>query len=197
MITTAEKNKTDRSGEITGANGYPHGTQPAQLAQQQDLAQQSRKLQELIERAQSVADPAARAVVQECLHSVLAFYGEGLARILQIVREADPGRQTVLDLLANDPVVRGLLLIHGLHPLDLPTRLQQAIEKVRPYMESHGGNVELIGLENDVARFRLAGACQTCPSSSVTLELALRRAIEEACPDLAGFAVEGLAPQLT
>jgi Fe-S cluster biogenesis protein NfuA/nitrite reductase/ring-hydroxylating ferredoxin subunit len=58
-------------------------------------------------------------------------------------------------------------------------------------MQSHGGNVELLGLENDFARLRLDGACKTCPSSAVTLELAVRHAIEEACPDLIGFEVEG------
>ena len=59
-------------------------------------------------------------------------------------------------------------------------------------MESHGGNVELISLENDYAKLRLQGHCKTCPSSTVTLELAVRAAIEEACPDLAGFEVEGM-----
>jgi Fe-S cluster biogenesis protein NfuA/nitrite reductase/ring-hydroxylating ferredoxin subunit len=93
--------------------------------------------------------------------------------------------------LLHDNVVRGLLLIHGLFPDDLATRLREALAKVRPYMESHGGNVELLSLENDFARLRLQGSCKTCPSSAVTLELAVRQAIEEACPDLAGFEVEG------
>ena len=61
-------------------------------------------------------------------------------------------------------------------------------------MASHGGNVELLSLENEVARLRLQGACKTCPSSTITMELALRQAIEEACPDLAGFEVEGTVP---
>jgi Fe-S cluster biogenesis protein NfuA/nitrite reductase/ring-hydroxylating ferredoxin subunit len=83
------------------------------------------------------------------------------------------------------------LLIHGLHPVSLEARLREALDKVRPYMKSHGGNVELVHLENDTARLRLDGACKTCPSSSATLELAVRQAVEEACPDLLGFEVEG------
>jgi Fe-S cluster biogenesis protein NfuA len=58
-------------------------------------------------------------------------------------------------------------------------------------MRSHGGNIELLSLENDVARLKLEGTCKTCPSSTVTLELAFRRAVEEACPDLFGFEVVG------
>ena len=91
-------------------------------------------------------------------------------------------------------MVSGLLLIHDLHPASLEARLHQALEKVRPYMESHGGNVELVSLENDFATLRLQGHCQTCASSAVTLELAVRNAIEEACPDLLGFEVEGAQP---
>lgn len=166
-----------------GPNGIP--------SREKDQLQQSRKLQQLVQHAEELHDPVARALVHECLHSLLSFYGDGLARVLQVVQGCGPAGEYVFAQLIDDPAIRGLLLIHGLHPVDLPTRLNQAIEKVRPYMESHGGNVELLGLENDVARLRLQGACKTCPSSSITMELALRRAIEEACPDLMGFEVEG------
>jgi Fe-S cluster biogenesis protein NfuA len=96
-----------------------------------------------------------------------------------------------LKRLLQDQAVKGLLLIHGLHPVALEKRLRDALEKVRPYMQSHGGNIELLGLENDVARVKLEGTCKTCPSSTVTLELAVRRVVEEACPDLLGFEVMG------
>ncbi|HZR15942.1 MAG TPA: NifU family protein [Verrucomicrobiae bacterium] len=155
-----------------------------------DLLQEGRKLQQLIQQVEQLRDPVARATVHECLQSLLAFYGDGLARLLRVVQASGTAGEHVYAQIVEDPTVRGLLLIHGLHPLDLRTRLNQAMEKVRPYMESHGGNVQLISLENDVARFRLQGACQTCPSSSITLELALRQAIEQACPDLMGFEVD-------
>jgi Fe-S cluster biogenesis protein NfuA len=87
-----------------------------------------------------------------------------------------------------------LLLIHGLHPVSLEDRLLGALDKIRPYLQSHGGNVELLGFQNDVARLRLQGTCKTCPSSSLTLELAVRQVIEESCPDLAGFEVEPVTP---
>ncbi len=166
------------------------GPLDGQAPRQKELLQDTRQLQQLIEQAQGLRDPVARAVVQQCLQALLAYYGDSLARILQVVRDCGADGQHVFDRLANDHRVRALLLIHGLHPLDLPIRLQQAVDKVRPYMRSHGGDVELLSLENDFARFRLQGACETCPSSSVTMELALRSALEEVCPDLMGFEVE-------
>jgi len=157
------------------------------------MNRQGRRIQELMEKIEALPDIPARVLVHECMTSLLAFYGNGLERVLHIVKRSGIGGQRVHDELIHDRVVSGLLLIHGLHPVDLATRLREALEKIRPYMQSHGGNVELLSLEADFARLRLEGACKTCPSSAVTLELAVRHAIEEACPDLAGFEVDGAA----
>jgi len=157
-----------------------------------DLAREGQRIQDLVEKIGAMNDPNARRMLQETLESVLSFYGHGLERILELVDKAGPDGAKVRDTLLHDPGISGLLLIHGLHPISLEERMTEALNKVRPYMESHGGNVELISLENDYAKLRLQGHCKTCPSSTVTLELAVRAAIEEACPDLAGFEVEGM-----
>ena len=151
-----------------------------------------RRIQKLVEQIETVADENTRALFSECLQSVLAFYGDGLARILQLANNAGPDGKKVLDALIQDKRVSSLLLIHGLHPQTLETRLREALGKIRPYLQSHGGNVELLRIENEVATLRLQGTCKTCPASTVTLELAVRHAIEQACPDLLGFEVEGV-----
>lgn len=160
-----------------------------------DSREMGKRLQELIEQIQTQPNPAARVLLQECLQSLLAFYGEGLSRILDQIHAAGADGNKIIDRLLKDPAVSGLLLIHGLHPVSLETRLHGALEKVRPYMQSHGGNIELLSLENDVAQIKLQGTCKTCPSSAITLELAVRRAVEEACPDLAGFEVLSETPE--
>ncbi len=165
---------------VSETGGATPGQEPRQMA---------KRLQELIEQIEQQPDPAARALLQECLQSLLAFYGDGLGRILQHLQGAGAAGEQMLARLLQDPAICGLLLIHGLHPVDLETRLRGAFEKVRPYMQSHGGNLELLSLENDFARIRLQGTCKTCPASTVTLELAVRHALEEACPDLLGFEV--------
>src|SRR5205085_1105889 len=107
------------------------------------------------------------------------------------MQSAGANGQEMLERLLHDQTVSGILLIHGLHPVSLDTRLRRALEKVRPYMQSHGGNIELLSLESDVARLKLEGTCKTCPSSAITLELAVRREVEAACPDLLSFEVVG------
>ena len=167
-------------------NGSPHPVG--------DFNQQAKRIQELIGRIESLPEASARRLLHECLQSLLGLYGDGLARVLQLVGNEGRGGEKVREALLQDKLVRGLLLVHGLHPDSLETRLHGALDKVRPYLKSHGGNVELIDLEDDTALLRLEGTCKSCPSSSVTLELAVRNALEESCPDLAGFEVEGVAP---
>jgi Fe-S cluster biogenesis protein NfuA/nitrite reductase/ring-hydroxylating ferredoxin subunit len=157
-----------------------------------ELNRHGKRLHELIAEIDGLSDTNARQLLQECMQEVLAFYGLGLTRVLDVAKSAH-GSQEVYEKLVDDGIVRGLLLIHGLHPVPLEARLREALEKVRPYMESHGGNVELLSLDGEVARLRLVGHCKSCPSSAVTLELALKQAIEEACPDLLSFECEGVA----
>jgi Fe-S cluster biogenesis protein NfuA/nitrite reductase/ring-hydroxylating ferredoxin subunit len=160
-----------------------------------DVNLQEKKIQELIGRVESLPDPHARELMHDCIGALLALHGDGLERILQLIKNAGNAGKEVREALLRDKLVRGLLLIHDLHPVSLRERLREALEKVRPYLNSHGGNVELIQLENEQATLRLEGTCKTCPSSSATLELAVRQAIEEACPDLLGFEVEGMVTQ--
>jgi Fe-S cluster biogenesis protein NfuA/nitrite reductase/ring-hydroxylating ferredoxin subunit len=129
--------------------------------------------------------------------AVVQMHGVGLERILSLLFAAGDDGERIAMALAEDPLVATLLLIHDLHPVPLADRVQGALEHVRPYMESHGGDVELLSLEDGVARIRLEGSCSDCSASSVTLELAIKQALEEAAPDLEGLEVEGVAPQAT
>ncbi len=153
------------------------------------------RVQQLVARVEAFDDPTARATAQELLDATLEMYGDGLERIVQALDEAGEPGAKVKDALVSDGVVASLLMIHGLYPVDLETRVQEALERVRPYMESHGGGVEVLGLEDDVLRLRLHGSCDGCPSSASTLELAIKQELEESAPDLLGIEVEGLVEQ--
>jgi Fe-S cluster biogenesis protein NfuA/nitrite reductase/ring-hydroxylating ferredoxin subunit len=144
------------------------------------------RVQELTARVEEIADPEARALGEDLAAAVVQLYGVGLERIIEAL---DPA---VRSELAQDGVVASLMLIHGLYPVALETRVHEALESVRPYMESHGGNVELLGIEDGIARLRLEGSCSGCAASLSTLELAIERALEETAPDLLGLDVDGV-----
>jgi Fe-S cluster biogenesis protein NfuA len=150
------------------------------------------RVQELLGSLDEIADPVAQARVQELIGTVLELYGAGLERILGIVEDAGDPALPIRTAMLDDGIVASLLLIHGLYPISLEERVVQALDSMRPFLASHGGNVELVGVEEGVARLRLQGSCNGCPSSAATLENALKEAIEEAAPDLLGLEVEGV-----
>lgn len=153
------------------------------------------RLRELSDRVEAIEDPAARGAAQELVATVLEMHGVGLARIGEVLDEAGAAGEVAKRKLTGDPVVAGLLLIHDLYPVSLEERVREALEEVRPYMDSHGGDVELLEVEDGVARLRLAGSCDGCPASASTLELAIEEALERTAPDLVGLEVEGLVPE--
>jgi Fe-S cluster biogenesis protein NfuA/nitrite reductase/ring-hydroxylating ferredoxin subunit len=155
------------------------------------------RVHELQEMLNARGDAQTREIADELVASVVQMYGAGLERIVGGLMSAGEDAQAFAVGLTEDPLVSTLLLIHDLHPVPLEDRVQAALESVRPYMESHGGNVELLSLQDGVARLHLRGSCSDCSASSVTLELAIKQALEDAAPDLVGLEVEGVAPQLT
>jgi Fe-S cluster biogenesis protein NfuA/nitrite reductase/ring-hydroxylating ferredoxin subunit len=150
------------------------------------------RVQELTAQLEEVQDFQARAIADELVSSVVQLYGAGLERIVEELAVPGASAADVRERLVDDGVVASLLLIHGLYPVDLETRVLEALESVRPYMESHGGDVELVDIEDGVARMRLVGHCKGCPASEATLELAIKKALEETAPDLEGLEVEGV-----
>lgn len=132
-----------------------------------------------------------RAAAEELVAVLVELYGEGLSRIVAALGERDPA---LLAELADEPQVQGLLLLHGLHPLDANERVSRALDQVRPYLGSHAGGVEFLGVDGEgVAHLRLEGNCHGCPSSTLTVRLAIEGAVQDAAPEVTAVRVEGIA----
>jgi Fe-S cluster biogenesis protein NfuA/nitrite reductase/ring-hydroxylating ferredoxin subunit len=113
------------------------------------------------------------------------MYDEGLRKILAVV-----GEERMAELAA-DGAVASVLLAHDLYPVSLEDRVREALEEVRPYLESHDGGIELLGIEDGIVRLRMEGSCNGCGASWATLEAAVEQALRAAAPDLDGMDVEG------
>jgi Fe-S cluster biogenesis protein NfuA/nitrite reductase/ring-hydroxylating ferredoxin subunit len=152
------------------------------------------RVEGLLERLDALPDADARETATEAMQALLDLYAEGLERIVQAIAERDDG--TLAAALADDQLVAHLLLLHGLHPVPVEERVQGALEGVLPYLESHGGDVQLIGVHDGIVHLRLEGSCSGCPSSSMTLKLAIEDAILKAAPDVEEVRAEGaVSPQ--
>ena len=153
------------------------------------------RVEELTAQVERIPDAGSRRAAEDLMSAVIDMYGLGLARIVEIL-DSEEGAAEIKQRLVDDGVVASLMLIHDLYPVPIEERVAEGLDDVRPYMESHGGNVELVSLEDGVARIRLEGSCDGCPASSSTLELAIKTALEERAPDLLGIEVEGIEQDL-
>jgi Fe-S cluster biogenesis protein NfuA len=152
------------------------------------------KIDTLLERVENIAEPASRDAALAAVQGLIDLYGEGLSRIVAHVTTTcdDAMSARVADALVDDELVSHLLLLHGLHPNDLHDRVEQALASVRPYLASHGGNVELAGIEDGVARVTLSGSCHGCAASELTLRAMVDDAVLAAAPEL--LRVENASP---
>ncbi|MGB7190428.1 MAG: NifU family protein [Acidobacteriaceae bacterium] len=158
-----------------------------------EFTRRSDRIEELVSRIESTGDPAIRAVAQELVQAVIEMHGVALDRILGAVAEL-PGGAAALADSASDGLVSGVLSLHGIHPVALETRVAAALEKTRPYLKSHGGEVELASVEDGVVHLRLRGACGSCSSSSETLKSTLESAIYDAAPEVVAVVSDSMPP---
>ncbi len=153
------------------------------------------RIEELIHAVDGTADQKAQTHARELVEALLEMQGAGLERMMEIIYEAGPMGQSMIDELGRDELVSSLLLVHGLHPLDLESRVRNALEKVGPRLAQHGGSVDLLGVTREGAvKLRLAGNCHGCPSSLLTLKFSIEEALYAAAPDVTSLEVEGATP---
>jgi Fe-S cluster biogenesis protein NfuA/nitrite reductase/ring-hydroxylating ferredoxin subunit len=159
-------------------------------------SQVGERIERLLEQVRAMASPPAWQRIDELIRTILELYGSGLGKIVEITAAAGPSGEAMLSRLAEDNLIASLLILHGLHPDDFATRVRKALTRVRPYLGSHGGDVELLEANEatGVVRLRMAGSCESCPSSTMTVKLAVEGAISEVAPELTKIEVEGVEP---
>lgn len=164
-------------------------------SQNRELQGRLARIEELIKAVDAVADEKTRTQTRELVEALMEMQGAGLERIMEIIYESGPDGLAMIDQLGSDDLVSSLLLVHGLHPLDLESRVRNALEKVGPRLAEHGGSVDLLGVTRDGAvKLRLAGNCHGCPSSLLTLKFSIEEALYAAAPDVTLLEVEGATP---
>jgi Fe-S cluster biogenesis protein NfuA len=155
----------------------------------QNLRATGDRIEQLLDELRETADPRTYDRAEELVRLVSELYGAGLGRVVELARDRAPD---LLEAFGDDDLVASLLLVHGQHPATLPERVEAALAHVRPVLAAHGGDVELLDIDAGAGavRLRLLGSCDGCPSSTVTLQLSVERAIVEAAPEIVIIDVE-------
>jgi Fe-S cluster biogenesis protein NfuA len=153
------------------------------------------RIEALLDDLGAVADPRVYELAVEVLRCTSDLYGAGMARVIELAGE-EPG--ALVERLAADPLIGSLLVVHDLHPQGLATRVEQALASVRPFLGQHAGDVELLDVDERVGAvlLRLTGSCDGCPSSAVTLKLAIERAILAVAPEISRIDVDEPEPEI-
>ena len=152
-----------------------------------DLREVGDRVEQLLNELRGGADPALTERVEELVRLLMELYGAGLERVMELVTAGpDP---TLVDRIADDRLLASLLVLHGLHPVPVETRILAALDKAQKY----AGPVKYLGIDDDgVAHLELEKAPQGCPSTAMTVKEAIEKAVTDAAPELGGVDLQGV-----
>jgi Fe-S cluster biogenesis protein NfuA len=157
-----------------------------------DFQMKVQRIGELVGELENIEDAEARASAKALVQLLLDLHAVGLERVMEIVAKNGDSGQRTIDDLGGDPLVSSLLVLYGLHPLDLESRVSQAVERVRPRVRKGGGELELLSNESGVVRLQLQVTGHSCGSTGKTLKAMVEDALYEAAPDIGHLLIEGL-----
>lgn len=151
-------------------------------------------LNALVEDLEQHADAEVREKALDVMQIILELHGEVLRRILSTL-DSLPEKEQLLARIMGDEVVSAILLIHGLLPVDLQTRVAVALDKIHLDLLAQGCDVELLSIDGGRARLRLMRSGKGAPPIA-TLKSEVEKTLIEAVPDLIGIDIEGVAEQI-
>jgi Fe-S cluster biogenesis protein NfuA len=163
------------------------------VVDEKDFQQRIQKIGGLVHDLETIADPAVRAAAKELVQLLMDLHGTGLERILEIVFQSGESGSRIIDDLGQDQLVSSLLVLYGLHPDELQTRVERKLEQIVSKLHKMGAEAKLVSVigGGDVrVRVRVDG--HTCGSTSRTVQTAVEEAMYEAAPDMTSLVVEGL-----
>jgi Fe-S cluster biogenesis protein NfuA len=165
------------------------------VADDKEFCKRVQQIGNLVEQIETIADPAVRATTKELVQLLMELHGTGLERMLGIAFQAgDAGRQ-IIDDLGRDPLVSSLLVLYGLHPEELASRVEEAIDRIRPGLRKQGCEVELLSANDGAIRVKVGLGAHTCASTGETVRSTVEEAIYDAAPDITSLTLEGLDRQ--
>jgi len=150
------------------------------------------RIERLLGDVRAGVGPVAWQRVEELVSRLVALYGAALGRALLLVEEAGALDAALRARLGGDELVGAMLALHGMHPDPPLVRARAAVERVRAVLGEAAGAVELALDERDLLGVTLAGDWSRCAVPRAGVDEALRRALEEAAPELAAIEIGGV-----
>ncbi len=160
------------------------------MTSDREVQERVRRIEALVHQCEAIPEAKLRHNVQELLQAVMELHGAALDRLMTMISDWRPEAAPLINELANDELVGNLLLLHGLHPLDLQTRVEQALAGIESILRGYGAHAEVLGMPGGAIRLRVSGVTSTAVAKST--RAAIEEAINRAAPDAASLAIPGL-----
>ncbi len=162
------------------------------MPKQKEVESQIESIDKIVRALEEAKDPVLRANAKELVQALMTFHGACLERMLEVIGQSGEPGKSIIDTFARDGVVKSVLLLYGLHPMDIKTRIQEALEKMRSSLRSSARTVSFVGIDDaGLVTLRMEGKSEGCGSSDSALKRAVEQAIYEAAPDISGMVMEG------
>lgn len=162
------------------------------MADSKDFREDIQRIGGLVQEIESIADPAVRAATKGLVQSLMDLHGAAFEKMLEVVADGGEPGMNIIDRLGRDPLVSSVLVLYGLHPEDIETRVAKAVDKVRPQLRKQGCELELVSVNDGAIRLRVETGSHSCGSTAKTVQATVESAIYDAAPDLASLVIEGL-----
>jgi Fe-S cluster biogenesis protein NfuA len=159
-------------------------TDPSVTTADRSFAQSMRRIEELVHQIEDIHDPHARDLARGLTQALLDLHAQGLRRMIASLDPAARSRADVRRDWLGDPLVSNLLVLHGLHPVELSARVAQALDKVRPRLATHAAEVTLLAASEDAVRLRLVDGSSGCPATVQSLRGMVENALLEWAADV-------------
>lgn len=162
------------------------------MSEEKDFQQRVQRIGALVREIDEIADPAVRSSTMQLVQLVMEFHGTALDRALEILARRENGGMEMIEELGRDPIVSSLLVLHGLHPDNLETRVADAVKRLEPKLRRDGAAIQLLGVDDGAVRIRVTPGQHTCGSTTKALQSEVEDAVYDAAPDISSISVEGL-----
>jgi Fe-S cluster biogenesis protein NfuA len=148
------------------------------------IQQQMQRIGEIVEQLESNADPSTRAMAKDLVEALMAMHGAALQQILELAADAGEPGETFIRKCGRDDLISSVLLLYGLHPENLRSRVTYALEKTRNALRAQSASAELLSVSDDGAvTVRLEVKSTGCGSSAASVKATLEAALYNAAPD--------------
>lgn len=162
------------------------------MIDEKDFQKRVQKIGDLVQELEEIADPASRTAARQLVQLLMDLHGAGFERMLEVVFQSGDSGTQLIDNLGRDPLVSSLLILYGLHPEDLQTRVERQLKQVGSKLYKMGADANLVSANDGHIHVRARIESHGCGSTGRTVKTLIEEAIHEAAPDLKSLHIEGL-----